>query len=264
MTLQWRWPERRAAAISMAIGFGLCVLLAYRLAVGRIPTLGPQVGNTEPWESSVLASAIVCCLWTLVPKSNAIPSSLRLWLALTLASFPIIAALPSGESYADVLPGNAVWSMMALLAVGVNALACERIDATGGSNWSLWIPSAQLFAVTALYLTCFASLGENCLLLALSLAAMASFRWLLSSGNWTGELALPATALACTLLTHLRIYSPNAMPAWIAPLAFALPTIVCGVDHFVGRNRSQWIRPIIAAGTAAIVAGALIVHALIR
>ena len=261
--VQWRLPARRYGSILAGVSFCSALVLAYWLVKAHLPPLPSWASGTpgrldEPWETIFVPMIGVTLFWLCVPKASTFPPTLRLLIGMSLACWPMVTCLPAGESYADVLPGNAPWSIAGLIAVGFNQLAVERLDGTATERWSAWVLVAQLLTVTALYLSCFASLGEVCLLSAMTLIVLATIRLTLGSGQWSTDLALPATVWACVLLTHVRVYSGLALPVWLAPIAFFSPAIVCAVDHFFGSKRTGLVRAAIAACAAALMAAAVI------
>ena len=87
----------------------------------------------------------------------------------------------------------------------------------------------------------------------LSLMVLAICRVLVKFGEWTSTLALPATALSCSLLTHVRIYSGDFLPAWLLSLPMLMPVAVCGIDRLLASKWHSGYRVAIAATTAALI-----------
>lgn len=252
--LQRRLPRHWLASVWPNLVLAASVAASFRLATGRLPPLPwpSQSSASEPWELVVLPLMLVTAVWPFARSMQSI--TMRLWFAMALASGPLFLSLPVGETYADVVPGNAAWSLFALLAIGANYLAGEQLETRGAARWSLWVFVAQLFTVAALLMTCYGTLGEWSASLALALGVLAACRVFTSEGTWTSDLGLPATVLSCVLLTHIRVYSTQALPAWLAPLPMLSPVVVCAVDQCFGRHRQGWKRWMTAAATAAIVA----------
>ena len=209
-----------------------------------------QASDIEPWQLLILPLLGVSCAWPVLREWTIAGQSPRLLSALLLAATIMLSALPSGESYADVVPANAAWSVWSLLAIGMNIQSAERLDATGARRWSLWVFVAQLATVAALLMTCYGTLGQWSASAGLALAAWAACRIFVTEGNWSSVLALAATTLSCTLLTHVRIYSTQALPVWLAPLPMLLPAATCLVDQAFGKYRSARVRVLVAAASA--------------
>lgn len=248
------------AGFVASVVFGLITALGFRLTTGRLPPVPRPDHSTsaEPWELLALPLLVVACLWPLVRQLLLRTNAVRLWLAMVFASLPLLLSLPSGESYADVVPANANWAVLALLAIGTNFLSGEQLDASGAARWSLWVFVAQLFTVAALLMTCYGTLGEWCAIAALTLGVLAAGRVFLTEGAWSSALGLAATTLALTLLSHIRVYSTLALPYWLAPLPMLLPAIICAIDQTFVRGRPGWLRAMIAAAVAAIVSGLVV------
>ncbi len=179
-------------------------------------------------------------------------------LLLSIAAITILASIPSSERYADLLPGNTGWFAAGLIAIGLNLLSSERLDASGAGRWSLWIFVAQFFTAAALMLTCYGTAGEWILVCGLSLTLIATVRLAAGDTVWSTTLGVPASVLACTMLLHIRDYSSTALPPWLAPMPLLLPTIVNLVDARFGQNRTAWQRVMIAALASAIIAACII------
>lgn len=262
--LQRRWPDRIYATGLVCVCWSILVVVAFRVITGRpAPYFWTDEGQgAEPWERLAFPLAVAGLLWPVVRAAARRSPALELWLAFWVTTVPMVAALPAGESYLDVMPGNATWSLAALLAAGANWLASARFVSTGAERWSLWVFVAQLLTVAALFMTCYATLSEWCLLLGLGLAVLATCRAFVSSGQWTGTLSLPAIALSCSLLTHIRIYSGDALPAWVLSVPMFSPVLVCGVDRLLGEKRHSRVRIAIAATAAAVLAAGVMAYAM--
>lgn len=263
--LERRWPARYFATALVAVAWSVLLVVAFRLVAQRpAPYFWTEEGAAaEPWERLAFPLAVGTLLWPALRAAARRSTSLELWLALWVTALPLLAALPDGESYLDVLPGNAPWSLAALLAAGANWMASARFIATGAERWSLWVFVAQLLTVAALLMTCYATLAEWCLLLGASLAVLATCRLFVSTGQWTGTLSLPAIALSCIVLTHVRIYSGDVLPAWLLSVPMISPVLVCGIDRLLGQKRHPGIRIAIAATAAAVIAAAVIGYAIV-
>lgn len=261
--LQRRLPSRFYAAALVSVTWGVLLLVAFRTITGRPAPYfwTAEAAAAEPWERLAFSLAVASVLWLVLRRLTWHSPALQLWLALAIASLPMVAALPSGEGYLDLLPGNAPWSVAALLAVGANWLASERFVLTNAERWSLWVFVAQLLTVAALLMTCYATLAEWCLLSGLGLAVLATCRLFVRSDQWTSTLSLPAIALSCILATHVRIYGGALLPIGLVGIAMYLPVLVCGVDRFVGEKRHPAARITIAATAASVLAAGVIAYA---
>jgi hypothetical protein len=261
--LQRRWPHRPLATWLVSITWAVLLVVAFRLVMGRpAPYFWSEAeASAEPWERLPFSLAVVSLIWPALRIVARRSAALELWLALAAVSLPLASALPVGESYLDVLPGNATWSIAALLAIGANWLASERLAATGAERWSLWVLVAQMLTVAALSMTCYARLADWCFMLGLGFAVLALCRLSVTSGEWTSTLSLPALALSCSLLTHIRIYSGDLLPPWLLSLPMLLPALVGGIDRWLAGKCQPGYRIAIAAAAAALIALGVITFA---
>lgn len=250
--IQRRWPYSIHSARWVAIAWALACIIASMSMIGHAPPRpwSPQALDVEPWESVLLPLVGVCLVWPLLRGLLHRWPAIRLWAVFALATAPLLASMPPADRYADLLPGNAAWVCAALLAIGANTLACERWEIAGAGRWALWVYVAQMLCVAALLLTCYGTLGEFCVAVALCLATTAIARLFTSDGVWVTAVGVPATMLSCILLLHVRDYSTVALPAWVAPLPLLMPTIVALVDARIGAGRSPIKRVAIAAAVA--------------
>jgi hypothetical protein len=263
--LQRRLPRRAFALWLVNIAWSVLLLVSFRLITGHAAPYfwAPDASSAEPWERLAFPLAAVAVLWPALRMLGARSPGLELWVALGLASLPLLAALPSGASYADVLPGNAMWTLAALLASGANWLAGQRLDATDAERWSLWVFVAQLLTVAGLLMVCYATLAQWCLLLGISLAVLALCNVLVGNGDWTSTLSLSATVLSCSLLTHIRIYSHStSLPPWLLSLPMLSPVLVCTIDRLFAGKRHSRLRIAVAALSAAVLAVAALAYAI--
>lgn len=264
VVLQRRWPHRLLAAHWACCSLGAVSLIAFGSATGHAPPVPRSLRalEAEPWESVILPFLLLCIVWPVLRELVERHAALQHWLALCLASIPLLSALTLAERYSDLVAGNTTWSVAVLLSISINWLAGERMDATGASRWSIWVFVAQLLTVSALYMTCYGTVGEWCMIIGLALSVLAAARMLLSQGVWSSALSLPTTTLSCVLLMHIRDYSALALPYWLAPLPLLLPLLVSAIDQLFGKRQGPKVRIASAAITSAVIAAVVIMTTL--
>jgi hypothetical protein len=252
--VQRRWPDRLAAASLVTIAWGIAGVVAYRMLMSGLPPIPWSTAalEKEPWESIVYTLFALCILWPWVRSFAKQTPDVRWLMSIALACLPILGALNIVEYHAPLHAGNGYWVLFTLLSIAFNHLTMERMDASGAGRWSLWVLVAQLLLAGALIMTCYGRFGEWSVLTAISLGAVAIVRVFVpdDENRWTGSIALPALALSGTLLMHIRDYSSQALPVWLAPVPLLMPAVVGFIDQAMGVNRSAPLRVVIAAATS--------------
>jgi hypothetical protein len=270
-----------AAALGVAAGalaVGLCSL--YWAVTTRWPVsptawlsqAGREVAERlEPWEWAVAPLAIAVLAGAVLAGSvrSGPFGTWRLWCGLLLIGSVIAVALPAGESYSDVVPGNAVWSLVALLSVGANLLAMEQLERSGAGRWSLWVVVAQLATVSAIWLSCYATPGDwllasTALVAGLGLARAAVPLPAGGLRGWQSGVVPGALALGGVMLPYVRIYSTQGLPSVLAAVVFLMPALVVAVDQLWGRYRSPGVRVLAAGSVSAALAGGTLAWVLLQ
>jgi hypothetical protein len=250
---------RRATPIGPVLGTLSMVWLAFAFygVLGRWPSMigFPADDLSEPWEQGIGPLILGGWIWLLIGVACHLTSALRVWIAQFLAAIVLLVALPRGASYADVMSGNAVWTVASVVAVGASALATEHLRATRAGRWTLVCFTVQLFLVAAVLLACYGTLGEFALVAALGLGCLAFGQACGIGDDRVLSVAWCATTLACLLLGHVRIYSATALPLWLAPLVMGYPAMVAAVDGLIaGRLPGYWRLGLAAGLTVSLVA----------
>ncbi len=257
-----RWQLHRLSSNLASVGWSVGCVAAYFFVLGAWPPLPWTAAalDAEPWESVVVPVVALCLIWPAIFERVKQWPSITLLVGLAFTCLPILAALCQTERFAAMFIGNTVWALSALLAVGVNWLALERVRASGAERWSLWILVGQSMTVAALIMTCYGRFGEWASLAGMSLGVVALARLCItqSETNWSSALALPALALNSVMIMHIREYRSQPLPAWLPVLPFLLPTIVAGVDMAWANRCRPFLRVFIAGLLTTLLAGAIV------
>lgn len=247
---------RRPVLSMFACGltFGLVSIATARFLTGHWPPW-PWDGSNDfyPWERLVLS-----LFWVglsapfLAYVCTKRQDETVFWLS-GVGGLVLLATLPTGDSYQDMIQGNAAWAIGSLLAIGLNVAALHRLDDHGGGRWLIWIPLAFLSTVSAVLLSCYASLGEYSLCLTLSTLVFASIRSCVKTAHWQRIIGDVCIIAGVALLAQVRIYSSQALSGWSIPIAYGLPALVVGADRLFVSNKRTALR----IATAAIVSALL-------
>lgn len=257
-----RWQLHLAAAWLATLGWSIGCLVAYYFVLSTWPP-GPWTAaalDAEPWESVVYPLLLLGCVWPVVYDRSKQWPSLCLIGALAATCLPIVAALCQTERFAPFFVGNSAWSLAALMAVGLNWMAMQRLESNGAGRWSLWIVVGQSMTVAALIMTCYGRFGEWATFTGITLGVVAFARIFVSKAeaHWSSSLALPALALNSVLTMHIREYRSVPLPLWFPVLPFLLPTLVAGLDYVWSGRLHPALRVVIAGVATAVLAAATV------
>ena len=254
-----RWQLLLVPAWLAGVGWSVATLVAFYFVQSAWPPIPWTAAalDAEPWESLIYPLMAVCILWPLISDRLKPWPAVGLLAAIGFSCVPMLAALCQSERFASLHIGNTPWAMSALLAIGLNWLAMERMQATGAGRWSLLIVVGQSMTVAALIMTCYGRFGEWATLSGITLGVVALARICVSNSlsAWSTSLALPALALNAILIMHIREYRSVPLPIWFPALPFLLPTLVVTVD-IAWASRLPPIVRVITAGVVTVMLAA--------
>ena len=257
-----RWQLLLVPAWLAGIGWSAATLVAYRFVQSAWPPVPWTAAalDAEPWESVVYPLMVLCLVWPLISERVKPWGAVGLLTAMVLSCLPILAALCQSERFASLAIGNTPWALSALLAIGINWLAMERMQASGAGRWSLWIVVGQSMTVAALIMTCYGRFGEWATLCGIALGVVALAGVCMSNplSPWLTSIAVPSLALNATLIMHIREYRSVPLPIWFPALPFLLPTLVATVDMAWASRLHRFVRVIIAGVVTVILAASTI------
>ena len=257
-----RWQLLLVPAWLAGIGWSAAMLVAFYFVQSAWPPIPWTVAalDAEPWESVVYPLMAVCIVWPLIIERVKPWPAVGLLTAMGLSCLPLLAALCQSERFASLHIGNTPWALSTLLAIGINWIAMERLQASGAGRWSLLIVVGQSMTVAALIMTCYGRFGEWATLTGIALGGVALARICISNplATWLTSLALPALALNAILIMHIREYRSVPLPFWFPALPFLLPTLVATVDAAWASRLYPIIRVIVAGMVTIVLAAATI------
>lgn len=257
-----RWQLFLVPAWLAGISWSAATLIAFYFVQSAWPPVPWTAAalDAEPWESLVYPFMALCIAWPWISQRAQPWPTAGLLAAMALSCLPLLAGLCQSERFASLYIGNTPWALSALLAIGINWLAMEGLQASGAGRWSLWIVVGQSMTVAALIMTCYGRFGEWATLSGIAFGVVALARVCVSNplSPWSNCLALPALALNAILIMHIREYRSVPLPTWFPALPFLLPTLVALVDLAWARRLHPIARVIIAGAITTAVAASTI------
>lgn len=238
-------------SIGIVVAAGTLITATIFGWTGSLPSLLPwsatASSTSEPWQGLFGPLLLAVILLPSLRWLDAEHDAGRMWIAMVMAALCSMSSLPGGEAYQDVVPGNAFWSLSAVLSTGLSCWSLRSLNASGGGSLMLWILTAFSAAVSAVLLSCYGTLGESCAAVFAATAVAAIVRSCSAQASWHSAWCVLPLFLSTQLITHVRIYSSTALPAYAALLLFLFPSIVCGADRVFCRKASLKKRTLLAA-----------------
>lgn len=172
------------------------------------------------------------------------------WIITALACLAVaVVALPSGEGWVDLLPVHRTWMAAVAGASLINVWLLDQMARRRTERWILLVALAGLGGPTMLAASAYAGLAEwgfAAIVTTLVYAIAAACRP--TPPLW--YVIYPATIFAVCTTAAGRFYTYEDHPGWLYGLVLLAPSWIAIADYFL-RNRSQYLRVIIAAVLAA-------------
>ena len=174
------------------------------------------------------------------------------WVAVALLAIATAwVAMPSGDSWTDIVPSHRDWVVVVAGFSLLNGWSLHQIERTGGKRFALWVAVAGIVGPTVLAATSFASLAEWTVSALTATTVFAAART--SFPNRFGPavaVGLPAVAFATAAAASGRFYCYQTHPIWLYAIILGLPCAVGLLDHCLGRRLAAHLRLLIAGAFA--------------
>lgn len=161
--------------------------------------------------------------------------------------------MPSGETWDDMLPLHRTWMTVVTVSCLLNSMGLDRMARSDAHRWVLWVVVAGLAGPFALASATYGALSEwtlAAITATVGFAVLAIF----PSAKMLWPVAFPAVFFSAAITASARFYTYEDHPWWLYGIALFLPSLVALVDVPL-RNRSTWLRVVVAAILAAILVG---------
>lgn len=164
-------------------------------------------------------------------------------------------AMPSGEEWAELLPLHATWAPLVIGAAVLNYLVLQRLAERGGQRWVLWLTLAGIGGSLTLASSCYASLTEWGVAVAVLTLVAATTATFAPTFPISGYILLGTMSMALITATA-RFYTYDEHPSWAYGTTLFLPSLVATLDGCWPARRNL-LRPIIAAVVSGATVGLL-------
>jgi hypothetical protein len=255
---------------SLLFGLGLIVSDFWQRGMITDPASWLKWEAREPWMWMVWLIPGLALFLGIVKILVVTPGRFAGWCLpwVVVGSLAIIhIALPQGRGYEDRLPEAIQAFAIGIAAVSLNSASLNAIASRPGGRWSPCVVLAQLGCIAGLAFQAYASLGEFVLSGAGAALGLALVSLFLSSSRtldygWPlAPAVLALVVLAATSLCTLTFYFSAPPPFWLRMSILFLPTIVCGVDLWLGARHWGW-RVLAAAILWSLVLSAVVARAM--